>query len=127
MAVSDETPGHRQYLLQQDICSASTANPTLAWYLNPSRYTRKNGNSFTPLFSGKEVFENIAESIKGAQKSVDIIGWGFDPASPLVRSDGVYTTRDTQSGWCKEDSYGAILLEALENNPNLEIRIVIWY
>ncbi|MGL4668153.1 MAG: hypothetical protein ACRCWR_09510, partial [Saezia sp.] len=46
---------------------------------------------------------------------------------PLVRSDGVYTTRDTQSGWCKEDSYGAILLEALENNPNLEIRIVIWY
>jgi len=160
MAISDETTAKgRRFNSQQDVCSATGVNLTPQWYVGGSRYPSRTGNDFEIFYSGAEVFAAVAQSIKNAKTSVDVVSWGFDPAIPLVRGaeeyqkdyvevvrNGSYVLEEAQSplqanvrkdgnsrqpiiysGWREEDSYGDILLKALEKNENLRIRIVIWY
>lgn len=141
MPISDETSQWRLGDIEQQISSCSAINATPSWYLANSRYIVRNGNHLTPYFSGKAGFAAVAESIKNAQKSVDIVTMGFDPAIPLIRGDGVYQENHNYtehrrirsnvehvcSQWRREDAYGEILLQALRDHPELKIRIVLWY
>jgi phosphatidylserine/phosphatidylglycerophosphate/cardiolipin synthase-like enzyme len=156
MAEKDETSKRRRRIdskkdsqghasSHQEIVWAQVVNGTPAWYLRGAHYEKRNKNALGPVYyCGKEIFEALADSIEKAEKSVDIIMWGFDPAMPLRRPKGTYkpykvketiktdkgtvTYREvTYTYWRKEDAYGEILRRALKNNPNLKIRIVLWY
>ncbi|MGL4668397.1 MAG: hypothetical protein ACRCWR_10780, partial [Saezia sp.] len=122
----------------QEIPQDKTINATPAWYLDNSRYEVRNGNSFKPYLSGKDVFRDIAHSILKAKKSVDIVCTFFDPAMPMVRGEDSFRSKNNtsfttdydkgnESGWFLGDTFGNIILSALINNPKLKIRMVIWY
>ena len=105
--------------MQQVTCTkAGSAVLSSRWYLCKSRYEQRNGNKLTLYFSGQEVFAAIAESIKNAKKSIDIICWGFDPAMPIVREGDNWK-------WKEADSYGYHLTEAANAHANIEIRLLI--
>ncbi|MGL4667905.1 MAG: hypothetical protein ACRCWR_08240, partial [Saezia sp.] len=124
----------RRFNSQQDVDNNIGLSMTPQWYLNHSQYEPQPGNNFTPYICGEDVFSDIANSIRGAKKSIDIVSWGFDPAMLLDRSDPIYSQIDDGQGhrlpysaWQEKDSYGGLLLDALERNENLEVRILIWY
>lgn len=100
-------------------------NDTFKWYLQKyaddknsktSLYPPRNGNLFTPYFSGEEVFRAVHNSILKAKKTVDIIVWGFDPAMPLIRADGK---------WKVNSTYGNIL--RLAGQKKVKVRLLLWY
>jgi phosphatidylserine/phosphatidylglycerophosphate/cardiolipin synthase-like enzyme len=158
MAEKDETSKRRKRVdskkdskghasSHQEIVWAQVVNGTPAWYLEQEfQYPKRDQNALGPVYyCGKEVFEALADSIEKAEKTVDIIMWGFDPAMPLRRPEGTYkpyqvkeAIKDSKTGatthrevtytpWRREDAYGEILRRALKNNPNLKIRIALWY
>ena len=114
-------PNSNNENIQQVTCTkAGAAVLSSRWYLDNSNYKQRNGNKLTPYFSGQEVFAAIAESIKKAEKSIDIICWGFDPAMPIVREGNNWE-------WKETDSYGHHLIEAAKNNEEMKIRLLLWY
>lgn len=133
--ISDE---EKQKALYQDICQSNVLdiqNMTPPWYLSNSRYPMRDGNSFNIYKSGEDVFRDIAHSILNAKKSVDIIATFFDPAMLLTREHANYTAKrnddnaewdKTYSAWDERDSFGGIIINALDQNPDLKIRLVLW-
>jgi phosphatidylserine/phosphatidylglycerophosphate/cardiolipin synthase-like enzyme len=45
-------------------------------------------NNLSVYICGEDSFRKIAEDIKSAEKSIDIVCWGFDPAMELTRKPG---------------------------------------
>lgn len=148
MPMSDETSNRRKRIdngaSQQKINSGSVVNNVLPWYLSRAQYPVRNGNELTPYLCGAEIFAAVADSIKNAKSSVDIVAWGFDPAMPIVRNNAEYSrdysvwesryingvqtgVASNYSPWRKQDTYGHILLHALRDNPDLRIRVIVWY
>ncbi|MGL4667365.1 MAG: phospholipase D-like domain-containing protein [Saezia sp.] len=111
----------------QEICQNSTLNLIPAWYLGHTRYQVRDGNSFNVYCSGEKVFGDIATSILNAKKSADIVCTFFDPAMLLTRKHADYNTRNGgHSAWHESDSFGGIIIQALKDNPELKIRLVLW-
>lgn len=145
MAERDETSARRKRICtggtDQKIQSAPQSNCSLGWFLEQEhRYPVRRGNAFTPYYSGQDAFTAVASSIENAQKSVDMIMWGFDPAMPIKRSAAYQNDYDIyetnlilpdktyhHSFWRESDSIGQLILNALEKNQDLKIRLVIWY
>lgn len=82
-------------------------------------------NTLDVLICGQVSFAKIAEDIKLARKSIDIIAYGFDPAMELVRgNDGTWprggnTPADTST------TYGALLRAAAQRG--VKVRLLVWY
>lgn len=145
MAERDETSARRKRIntggTNQQMDSGQQANGSLGWFLEREfRYPVRHGNLLTPYYSGQEAFTAVADSIQGAKKSVDMIMWGFDPAMPVRRSAAynmdhtvyeanlIFSDKTYQySVWRENDSIGKIILDALAQNPELKVRLVIWY
>ena len=107
--------------IQKVTCTkAGAAVLSSRWYLDNSNYKQRNGNKLTPYFSGQEVFAAIAKSINEAQKSIDIVCWGFDPAMPIIREGSNWE-------WKETDSYGHHLIEAATGSKPVKIRLLLWY
>ena len=107
--------------IQKVTCTkAGAAVLSSRWYLDNSNYKQRNGNKLTPYFSGQEVFAAIAKSINEAQKSIDIVCWGFDPAMPIVREGSNWE-------WKETDSYGHHLIKAATRRGQVKIRLLLWY
>lgn len=96
--------------------NTGAATLTSAWYLSSSKYPLRSGNILAPYFSGQDIFRQIANSIKTAKTSLDIVCWGFDPAMPIIR-DG--------NAWSEDKSYGGLLIKAAERG--VKVRLLIWY
>jgi phosphatidylserine/phosphatidylglycerophosphate/cardiolipin synthase-like enzyme len=81
-------------------------------------YFPRHGCSIVPLICGEEVFADIANAVKSAQHTVDIITWGFDPGMVLVRGDSAETG----------ERYGDLLVEIAtrKKNPVL-VRLLVWH
>lgn len=62
-------------------------------------------------------YKAVKQAIEQATRSVFIVGWDIDSRTRLIRGKGE-TDRDVL--------FGELLTKALENNPELEIRILIW-
>lgn len=81
-------------------------------------YYPRHGCSVEPLICGEEVFKRIAEDLRNAVDSVDIITWGFDPGMVLVRKE------TAQSG----QRYGDLLIEIATRKKNpVKVRLLIWH
>ncbi|WPN27965.1 hypothetical protein QMK54_19260 [Pseudomonas sp. P5_109] len=53
---------------------------TMDWFAKKAIYPPRGGIQVTPLINGEKAFGAVHEAIEAAQKSVEIISWGFDPA-----------------------------------------------
>src|SRR5215216_418354 len=60
---------------------------TLPWWVKVpwKTYVPRHRCEIDPMNCGEKVFGEIAKDIENAQRSVDIITWGFDPGMALVR------------------------------------------
>ncbi|WP_271409429.1 phospholipase [Pseudomonas sp. Q1-7] len=54
------------------------------WFVCESEYPPRVC-TYKPLINGEETFRAVHQAIAGAQRSVDIICWGFQPSMHLVR------------------------------------------
>lgn len=53
---------------------------TMDWFARKALYPPRAGIQVTPLINGEHAFGAVYDAIRGAQKSIEIISWGFDPA-----------------------------------------------
>ncbi|WP_415754097.1 phospholipase D-like domain-containing protein [Pseudomonas leptonychotis] len=56
-----------------------SANVTMDWFAQKALYPPRTGIEITPLINGEQAFAAVHDAIQSAEKSVEIISWGFDP------------------------------------------------
>lgn len=96
------------------------ATSTVQWFLEnrfvAGTHPITHNNKLTVFICGQDGFADIAQEIKRAQHSIDIICWGFDPGMELVRKG------DT---WPRGDCYGDLLIAAAKRH--VDVRLLIWH
>lgn len=112
-------------LYTQKLCYNQTIGPyqclSLPWWVRTSKhktYMARHHCRIEPLICGEEVFSRIQNDILAAQRSVDIITWGFDPGMVLVR------------GRFAEDGirYGDLLKQIATRKENpVTVRLLLWH
>jgi len=76
-------------------------------------------NTLDFMICGEDGFRSIANDLKGAKSTVEIICWGFDPGMELVRGG------DT---WPRGQTYGDLLKEITTRKENpVTVRLMVWY
>ncbi|MEO7497358.1 MAG: phospholipase D-like domain-containing protein [Massilia sp.] len=111
-------------LYTQTLSYNGTAGPyqclALPWWVRTAQpvYFPRHRCNIEPLICGEEAFARIADDLKAATRSVDIITWGFDPGMVLKRG---FKAQDGQR-------YGDLLLELAtrEKNPVM-VRLLVWH
>jgi len=76
-----------------------------------------HNNKLQFFICGEEGFADIADQIGQAQKTIDLICWGFDPGMELVR--------DNSGAWPRGNTYGELLLAAAKRG--VHVRLLVWY
>ena len=81
-------------------------------------------NNLSVHICGEESFKQIAEDIRTAEKSIDIVCWGFDPAMELIRGN--------RNEWPRGVTWGGLLRDASEGKLNkskakVQVRLLAWY
>jgi phosphatidylserine/phosphatidylglycerophosphate/cardiolipin synthase-like enzyme len=84
---------------------------TQPWVSSKSKYPPRLGNVVQPLVNGEDAFGAIHDAIYNAQKSIDIITWGFDPGMRLKRPDG--------------PRYGELLAKKAKDDK-VQVRVLVW-
>jgi phosphatidylserine/phosphatidylglycerophosphate/cardiolipin synthase-like enzyme len=86
---------------------------------NTPIYHRNRLNLF---ICGEAAFTQIAQDLKRAKHSVEIICWGFDPAMELTRN---------KTTWPRGDTWGGLLKDVAEGKYNggkpVQVRLLSWY
>ncbi|MGU7775513.1 phospholipase D-like domain-containing protein [Burkholderia sp. MR1-5-21] len=67
---------------------------------------------------GDEGFANIANDLKLAKETADIVCWGFDPGMELIREDG-------KNEWPRGQTYGELLEDIVQKG--VTVRLMVWY
>ncbi|GFZ91178.1 phospholipase D-like domain-containing protein [Dyella caseinilytica] len=62
------------------------ATITLPWFVQRTEYQPAHA-AFKPLVNGEEAFGAVYDAIAGAQRSIDIICWGFQPSMYFKRGE----------------------------------------
>ncbi|WP_420997238.1 phospholipase D-like domain-containing protein [Cupriavidus sp. 30B13] len=93
-------------------CTRS-ATITLPWFVQHAEYAPAKC-TFTPLVNGEEAFRDVYNAIQGAQQSVDIICWGFQPSMFFRRGT------DGQGTKC----IGELLEDA--GKRGVKVRVLCW-
>ena len=75
-----------------------------------------HNNKLTLHVCGKDAFAAIAEDIKAAKKSIDLVCWGFDPGMELTRNGNT---------WPRAETYGDLLIAA--GKRGVRVRLLLWY
>jgi len=106
--------------LYYDAVSAPYGCLVLPWWVREKKemYFPKHNCIVEPLICGERTFGRIAQDVRNAKRSVDIITWGFDPGMVLVRGAGA------ENGV----RYGDILkkIASREDSP-VTVRIIVWH
>lgn len=112
-------------LYTQKLCYNQTVGPyqclSLPWWVRTSKhktYLARHHCRLEPLICGEEVFKRIHNDLLDAQRSVDIITWGFDPGMVLIRGSGA------------EDGmrYGDLLKQIATRKENpVTVRLLLWH
>ena len=99
------------------------------------------GNDLKFFVCGEEGFRSIAADLMGAQGTVDICCWGFDPGMEIWRGaespkgigvpkiDGKpYSSTPADGLWPRGIVYGALLEEITQRKENpVTVRLLIWF
>ncbi|MDP2215657.1 phospholipase D-like domain-containing protein [Phenylobacterium sp.] len=81
-------------------------------------WRRESAGRAAFLVDTEAYFNALAEILPKAQKSIYLLGWGFDPRTRLA-PDGFDGPDDP-------DEIGRILVELSRRRPELDIRLLIW-
>jgi len=81
-------------------------------------WRREHASRAAFLVDTEAYFNALAEILPKAQKSIYLLGWGFDPRTRLA-PDGFDGPDDP-------DEIGRILVELSRRRPELDIRLLIW-
>lgn len=84
---------------------------TSPWFVENTEYPPVLA-TYNPLVNGEEAFAAVCHAIASAQKSVDIICWGFQPSMYFIR-DG------------KSPCIGELLIK-IAREKNVQVRILGW-
>jgi phosphatidylserine/phosphatidylglycerophosphate/cardiolipin synthase-like enzyme len=112
-------------LYNQKLCYSQTVGPyqflSKPWWvrtLKHGTYPPRHGCQLEPLICGEAVFSRIAADLLAAQRSADIITWGFDPGMVLVRD-----------GWAEGGMrYGELLKQiATRKEHPVMVRLLVWH
>ena len=106
--------------LYYDSVSAPYGCLVLPWWVREKKemYFPKHNCIVEPLICGERTFGRIAQDVRNAKRSVDIITWGFDPGMVLVRGAGA------ENGV----RYGDILKKiARRKDSPVAVRIIVWH
>lgn len=77
-------------------------------------------NTLDFMICGEEGFRSIANDLKNAKSTAEIICWGFDPGMELVRTGG--------GKWRRGQTYGDLLNEITTRKENpVTVRLMVWY
>jgi phosphatidylserine/phosphatidylglycerophosphate/cardiolipin synthase-like enzyme len=71
------------------------------------------------LIDTEAYFAAVFEALHGARRSVQLLGWGFDPRTRLF-PDGVDGPDDP-------DEIGRLLIRLAQARPEIDIRVLIWH
>ena len=91
----------------------------LPWWVKVpwKTYVPRHRCEIEPMNCGEKVFGEIANDIQNAQRSVDIITWGFDPGMALLRDAAGHGIR-----------YGELLIAVATRKENpVTVRLVLWH
>jgi phosphatidylserine/phosphatidylglycerophosphate/cardiolipin synthase-like enzyme len=112
-------------LYKQTLCYNKEVGPyqclSEPWWVRTSKhgtYPPRHACEIKPLICGEAVFKSIHDDLLKAQRSVDIITWGFDPGMVLVRNGGA------------EDGmrYGDLLKQIATRKDNpVMVRLLLWH
>ncbi|MDN6860170.1 phospholipase [Pseudomonas sp. CAN2814] len=83
---------------------------TSPWWVQDAEYAPALA-SYEPLINGEVAFKAVYKAIDAAQKSIDIICWGFQPSMYFIR-DGAHL------------SIGALLVE--KARKGIQVRLLAW-
>lgn len=89
--------------------TAKFATLTMDWFASKGIYPPRAGIEITPLINGERAFAEVHDAIQSAEKTVDIISWGFDPAMRFKPGD---------------DRIGELL--DLCGRRGIKVRVLIW-
>lgn len=112
-------------LYKQKLCYNQAVGPyqclSLPWWVRTIKhgtYPPRHACHLEPLICGEEVFASIQADLLKAQRSVDIITWGFDPGMVLVRN-----------GWAEDGTrYGDLLKQIATRKDNpVMVRLLLWH
>lgn len=70
------------------------------------------------LIDTESYFSAVYEALRGARRSVHLLGWGFDPRTRLFP--------DGADGPDDPDEIGTVLIALAKARPDVEIRLLIW-
>jgi len=84
---------------------------TAPWFVQDTEYPPALA-TYKPLVNGEEAFAAVYHAIANAQKTVDIICWGFQPSMYFIRNG-------------KEPCIGE-LLKNIAREKNVQVRILGW-
>jgi len=73
-------------------------------------------NKLAVFICGEQSFADICAHIKAAEKTIDLVCWGFDPGMELVRSGAT---------WPRGETYGDLLIAA--GKRGVTVRLLVWY
>ncbi|MNF46618.1 cardiolipin synthetase [compost metagenome] len=74
---------------------------TPRWYVQDSEYPPAMA-TYQPLINGEEAFERVHLAIAQAEKSIDIICWGFQPSMYFIRDGNAPSIGDLLKAKAKE-------------------------
>ncbi|NBF02158.1 hypothetical protein GV819_07610 [Pseudomonas sp. Fl5BN2] len=74
------TTDYSDQLIQLTPTEHHGATLSMDWYAKKALYPPRTGMYITPLINGQRAFGAVYDAILVANKSIDIISWGFDPA-----------------------------------------------
>lgn len=74
------TTNYSKQVLSLVSTASKSATVTMDWFANGTIYPPRHGIHITPLINGEVAFAAVHDAIQRAEKSVEIISWGFDPA-----------------------------------------------
>ncbi|MBJ2228486.1 phospholipase [Pseudomonas simiae] len=63
---------------------------TAPWFVPDAEYSATMTN-YEPLINGEAAFRSVYKAIEAAEKSIDIVCWGFQPSMYFIR-DGAHTS-----------------------------------
>jgi phosphatidylserine/phosphatidylglycerophosphate/cardiolipin synthase-like enzyme len=112
-------------LYKQTLCYNKEVGPyqclSSPWWVRTSKhgtYPPRHACEIKPLICGEKVFGSIHDDLLKAQRSVDIITWGFDPGMVLVRNGGA------ENGM----RYGDLLKQIATRKDNpVTVRLLLWH
>lgn len=89
-------------IIQVPVSSHMVVHATPSWIPEKTKYPMSLF-AYAPLINGQRTFAAVAEAIRKAKKSIDIITWGFQPS--------MYFERDTFANAGKFPNIGELLVQ----------------